>query len=74
MLPRGTCTFIIALVIDTVSPKAVGNNRSGDCDSRPTTVKLMLCIVMFLSALRFVFFMLHLRRVVQARPDGAELT
>ncbi|KAF8350422.1 hypothetical protein F5887DRAFT_939118, partial [Amanita rubescens] len=69
----GTCTFIIALVIDTVCPKAVGNSCSGDCDSHSTTVKVMVCIVMFLSAVRFVFFMLHLRRVVQARLGEAEL-
>ncbi|KAF8321506.1 hypothetical protein F5887DRAFT_1030099 [Amanita rubescens] len=64
----GTCTFIIALVIDTLWPKAVVRRF------HPTTVKIMLCIVMFLSAVRFVFFMLHLRRVVQARLGEAELT
>lgn len=38
------------------------------------TVKIMSCLAMFLLAVRFLFFMLHLRHVIQARLSEAELT
>ncbi|KAF8726153.1 hypothetical protein AX14_008038 [Amanita brunnescens Koide BX004] len=63
-------TFIIALIVDAVAPNIVQHECAGsNHDSLFTAAKVMLSLFICLAAVRFGFFMLHLRRVYQARLD-----
>jgi len=73
MSPRAALTFIVALIIDAGVPNidCVGSNH----DSYFVTARVILSLFICLLAVRFTFFMLHLRRIYQARINpGLETT
>ncbi|KAK2459339.1 hypothetical protein APHAL10511_008645 [Amanita phalloides] len=57
-----TITFIVALIVDTVHPIPTMNNTAGQV-TQFTAAKVVLLLVISFAALRFAFFVLHVRRV-----------
>ncbi len=76
MSPRAALTFIVALIIDAGVPNIVQNDCVGsNHDSYFVTARVILSLFICLLAVRFTFFMLHLRRIYQARINpGLETT
>ncbi|KAF8350414.1 hypothetical protein F5887DRAFT_939086, partial [Amanita rubescens] len=65
-------TFIVALIIDAGVPNIVQNDCvNGNHDSDFIAARVILYLFICLLTVRFAFFMLHLRRIYQARINPA---
>ncbi len=65
---RGMFTLMVALIVDAMSADTDQNNcpGQGTCGNHFMIAKVMLSLAMCFVAVRFGFFMLHLRRISQA--------
>ncbi|KAF8350418.1 hypothetical protein F5887DRAFT_300069 [Amanita rubescens] len=66
----GMFTLMVALVVDAMSPDTDQNKLNncpdkGSCGNNFMIAKVMLSLVICFIAIRFGFFMLHLRRISQ---------
>jgi len=62
-------TLMVALLVDAMSPDTDQNNcqaGQGTCGNHFMIAKVILFLVMCFVAVRFGFFMLHLRHISQA--------